>query len=244
MKLSTKVRDSLYLTWAVPAGALPELPRPLTYQVHKNGGHDLCLVSVVVSRQDKLRVPLFPVRLSYCQLNLFTYVLDGDRRPGVFLCRAMTPSWIAPGARLVTGLPMVGAAFECPEPSRDPEGGPWTWRIEGEGLLELTAERSAPKLGPGPPFPSWDALVESLRERARVWGVGIGGLHQARIEVEASAVWPLSVDVTDLSLLERWLELPEGWPPLFAAWLDAELPMVLELGEEPAVALQGVPAAG
>lgn len=246
MKLRTLVRDALYLTWAVPSEALPEPPAPLRYQKHRFEERDHSFVSAVVSRHEGLELPILPrLHLSYSQLNLFTYVLDGEGTPSVLVQHVWMPLWLTPGARLVTGFPISGASFDCPQPSLDPTAEAWSWRVSGEGRLALSAERGAPRLGPGPRFPSWDALVEALRERETVYSLGAGRLHKVRVEVESKAVWPMKAEVTEASLLSTPLSGMNGrWPPVYAAWLDAELPMIVELGRERQVALSGVPAPG
>lgn len=253
MKLRTLVRDSLYLTWAFPTAGLVPPPDPLRYERHRVDGEDHTFVSAVISHQEKLKVPGLPlVKLSYCQLNLFTYVLDGDRQPAALVNHVLMPLWLAPGARLLTGYPVSAADFDCPKPSRDPDAGEWRWQVSGDGELALTAERTAPHIGPGPSFTSWDVTVETLRERSTVFARGPGGgLRSLRLEVEPKPVWPLSVDLQDVSLLTELLPTENGdWPPLYTAWLDAEVPMVLDLGyeteaeEDEDVVLPRVPAPG
>lgn len=252
MKLRTLVRDSLYLTWAFPTAGLTPPPAPLRYERHRVEGEDHTFVSVVISRQEKLKVPGLPlVKLSYCQLNLFTYVLDADRRPAVLVSHALMPPWLAPAARMVTGYPISSADFDCPRPSEDPAATSWRWSVSGEGRLTLTAERAAPRIGPGPRFTSWEVTVDTLRERPRVYAQGTGELRSLRLEVETKPVWPLSVDLEDVSLLTGLLPLEgDDLPLLYTAWLDAEVPMVLDLGyeaeeeEEEEMVLPRVPAPG
>lgn len=252
MKLRTLARDSLYLTWAFPTAGLTPPPAPLRYERHRVQGEDHTFVSVVISRQERLKIPGLPlIKLFYHQLNLFTYVLDADREPAVLVRHALMPLWLAPAARMITGYPISAADFECPRPSADPEVGSWGWRVAGEGELSLTAERAAPRIGPGPRFASWDATVAALRERPAVYAQGSGGLRGLRLDVETKPVWPLSVDLEDVSLLSQLLALEDDpWPPLYTAWLDAEVPMVLDLGletegeEDEELVLPRVPAPG
>ena len=63
------------------------------------------------------------------------------------------------------------------------------------------------------------------------------GLRRIDTEHAAVAVWPLTAEVTDASLLEAALPLSGGdgagplpWPPLHSAWLCPEIPFVFELG--------------
>lgn len=252
MKLRTLVRDSLYLTWAFPTAGLTPPPAPLRYERHRVEGEDHTFVSVVISRQERLKVPGVPlIKLSYCQLNLFAYVLDADREPAVLVSHVLMPLWLAPAARIFTGYPISAADFDCPRPSEDPAAGAWRWRVAGRGELVLTAERAAPRIGPGPRFPSWEVAVETLRERPAVYSKTSGGLRGLRLEVETKPVWPLSVDLRDASLISGLLPLEgDEWPPLYTAWLDAEVPMVLDLGyeaeeeEDEEMVLPRVPAPG
>ena len=133
MKLRTEVRDSLFLTWALPAGLLPAPPRPLRPEVHTAEGEPFVFASVVISRQQGLQVPVLPfLSLSYPQLHLFVYVLDGDGRPAVYLQQVLVPVWMGAGMRLVTGLPAAAASFQIPSPSENPEQETWHWRVRAE----------------------------------------------------------------------------------------------------------------
>lgn len=249
MKLRTEVRDSLFLTWALPAGLLPAPPRPLRPEVHTAEGEPFVFASVVISRQQGLQVPVLPfLSLSYPQLHLFVYVLDGDGRPAVYLQQVLVPVWMGAGMRLVTGLPVAAASFQIPSPSENPEQETWHWRVRAEGELAVSARRGGPRIGEGPRFPSWEAMVRSLRERTTTYArAGENGLRRLDLTVRASDPWPLQAEVEESTLLSQLLPLAADapWPPLYSAWLDPELPILLSLAPEPEVSLgRQVPAPG
>jgi len=249
MKLRTEVRDSLFLTWALPEGCLPAPPRPLRYEIRTADGKPYVFASVVLSRQHGLRVPVLPIfSLSYPQFHLFLYVLDGDDRPAVYLQQVLVPVWLGAGMRLVTGLPVGAASFDVPNPSENPEQETWHWRVRAEGELAVTARRGAPRIGEGPRFPSWEAMVRSLRDRATTYTQTGDGLRRLELTVNpGTSPWPLVAVAEETTLLSRLLPLAKTtpWPPLYAAWLDPELPIVLALAPERKVAMaSGVPAPG
>lgn len=248
MKLRTVVRDSLYLTWALPSGVLPPPPRPLRRETHLWEGEPYTFVSLVLAHQEGLRVRKLPfLRLSYPQLNLITYVLDADREPAVLLLRVLVPSWMVPGARLITRYPVSGARFDCPRPSEEPERESWRWCVERDRELVVEARRGAARLDGGPRFGSWRALVEHLRGRRSVYADSPSGLRKVDLEVPVKPAWPLAADIERGELLPELLPLPEGmsWPRPYAAWLDAELPLLLDFAKVPEVTLaRHVPAPG
>ena len=43
MRLRTRIRDCLYLNWAIPASWLPPPPSPLRYEIHRDGEIDYAL---------------------------------------------------------------------------------------------------------------------------------------------------------------------------------------------------------
>lgn len=240
MKLRTRVRDSLFLTWALPAGALPEPPEPLRAEIRTWEGDPYVFASVVLSRQESLRVPAVPLlSLSYSQFNLFLYVLDGEDQPAAYLRHVLVPTWLGAGMRLLTGLPVGAANFDVPNPSEQPDAAAWTWRVRAEGELVVHARRGGPRIGPGPRFPSWDSLVRALRERSTTYVQGAQGLHRLDLTVNPRPAWPLVAELEEATLLERLLPLTDGgaWPAPYAAWLDPELPVQLALAPEREVAM-------
>lgn len=238
MKLRTLVRDALYLNWALPAEALPPPPPPLVYELHSDGDRDCVFASVLLFRQEGLRLPLLPaVRFSHPQANLRLYILDGDRVPSVLFRRMLVPAWVSPAARLLGRQPARPARFDFPRPSEEPEAESWRWEVRAGATLSVTARRAAPGVGDGPRLGSWEATVRYFRDRRR--GYAEVGTRLRRIDTEhpPAPVWPLSAEVTDSSLLEQALPLdggdgagPGAWPPLHSVWLCPEIPFVFELG--------------
>lgn len=247
MKLRTEVRDSLFLTWALPAGSLPEPPRPLRHDIRTWEGDPYVFASVVVSRQHGLKVPVLPLfSLSYPQFHLFVYVFDGDDQPAVYLQQVLVPVWLGAGMRLVTGLPVGAASFDVPRPSEEPDEESWHWRVRAEGELTLTARRGGPRIGEGPRFPSWESMVRSLRDRTTTYTWTGDGLRKLELSVRAGTAWPLVAEVEESTLLSRLLPLADEapWPPLYSAWLDPALPLVMALAPDREVVLPRVPAPG
>lgn len=254
MVLRTTLRDCLYLNWALPAPALPELPEPLRPELHPDGGQEWGFASVLLFQQVGLRSPTLPLaRLSYPQLNLRWYVRDGDGLPAVYFRRMLVPAWVVPLARLVAGEPVRGGRLEYPQPSDDPEADGWTWRAGGEEGLVVTARRGAPAAGAGPDLGSWEATVRYFRERRRGYvGTG-GGLRRIDTRQPDSPAWPVKVEVAGLEWVARGLGLAEGGAGELArgvhsAWLCPEMVMTFETAsaepapEEPV--RRSVPAAG
>src|SRR5262245_25881667 len=103
MKLRAKLRDCLYLNWALPLPALPPAPAPLRYERHTLGGREVVFGSAVLFHHDALRLAAFPfARIGYPQLNLRLYVQDEQGVPSVLFRRMLVPGWMAAGARFAT----------------------------------------------------------------------------------------------------------------------------------------------
>lgn len=255
MILESRVRDCLYLNWAVPVAALPEPPFPLRYQSHSWQGEDYAFVSALLFQQAGLHLSNLPLlRLSHPQCNLRLAVLDGEGVPSVLFRQMLLPGWMAPGVRLVTRQPAAGAQLDFPRPSREPGEGEWRWRVSSRrrgAALEVTARLASPAksggagglTGVGPCLGSWEETVEYFLERPRGYGEEDGTLHRieathpARQEV---AVWPLRAEVTEAELLPALVPLAPlagqnggGWPPLHSCWLCPEIPFVFEMAAEP-----------
>ncbi len=251
MILESRVRDCLYLNWAVPVSALPEPLFPLRYQTRTWQGEDYTFVSALLFQQAGLHLSNLPLlRLSHPQCNLRLAVLDGDGIPSVLFRKMLLPSWMAPGVRLVTRQPAASAHLDFPRPSRQPGEGEWQWRVTSRrrgAALEVTARLASPAVaggsgggltGVGPCLGSWEETVEYFLERPRGYGEEDGTLHRieashpARQEV---AIWPLSAEVTEDDLLPALVPLANGngWPPLHSCWLCPEIPFVFEMSAEP-----------
>lgn len=245
--LRTVVRDCLYLNWALPVESLPEPPDGLRYQLHSWQGGDYVFASALLFHHDAVHLSALPLlRVGYPQLNLRLYVLDGSGTPSVLFRRMLMPAWVAPGVRLVTHQPAGAAKLDFPRPSRNVgEGGPWTWRVEREGCLEVRAWQDSPMVGEGPRLGDWEQTVRYFQERPRGYAEDSGSLR--RIDARRhtlTAVWPLRAEVAGEDLFSRLFALPAtageasgngapAWPALHSAWLCPEIPFVFELGTAP-----------
>jgi uncharacterized protein DUF2071 len=253
MMLRTKVRDCLYLNWALPAAALPEPPSPLRYQLHASpGGEDAVFASALLFHQEGLRLDGFPLpRLSYPQCNLRLHVLDADGIPSVLFRCMLMPPWMAPGARLVTHQPVAAARLDLPRPSRHADRGAWTWRVSRvapsrEAALEVHAAPGSPQLGPGPRLGTWEETVDYFQERPRGYVEEDGrDLHRIASAHPRVPAWPLRAELGPAGLLGELLPLASGfhWPGLHSCFLCPEIPFVFELGLVPRVAMApGLPS--
>lgn len=237
MKLRTLVRDGLYLNWALPATAVPPPPPPLTYELHSDGGRDYVFASALLFRQQGLHLPALPMlRVSYPQANLRLYILDGERMPAVLFRSMLVPAWVTPAARLLGRQPVEAARFRYPRPSDDPEAGEWRWEVRRGAALAVTARRGSPAVGEGPKLGSWEATVRYFRDRRRGYAEVGDRLRRIDTEHPQAPAWPMTAELTDVSLLARCLPLAGengagagGWPPLHSAWLCPEIPFVFEL---------------
>jgi hypothetical protein len=240
MMIEMTVRDCLYLNWALPADALPEPPPPLRYQIHSWQGRDYSFVSALLFHQDALHLSALPLlRFGYPQLNLRLYVLDGGGVPSVLFRRMLMPSWVVPGARLITHQPASRARLDFPRPSHALGDSPWLWKVERGGSLEVRAWQDSPRIGEGPRIGSWEETVRYFYERPRGYAVSGGVLHKIDARHPQADAWPLRVELSGEDLLRRWLPLGRDgngavpWPGLHSAWLCPEIPLVFELGLAP-----------
>ncbi|MEM9595144.1 MAG: DUF2071 domain-containing protein [Acidobacteriota bacterium] len=233
MHLRTKARDCLYLNWALPRDAVPELPEPLDYELHPWRGGDWVFVSVLLFRFSGLHAANLPlVRLSYPQMSLRLYVLDEDRLPSALFLRTMVPFWVAPVSRLVGRQPAAPGRFTYPSPSSG--GDSWTWRLRSAAALEVTASLASPAVGDGPDLGSWDSTVDYFRRRRRGYVLWDGGALRSITRSHPSvAVWPLRVEVTASGLLSEVFPASTDahWRGLHSAWLCPEIPFSFEVGE-------------
>ncbi len=250
MLLRMTVRDSLYLNWVLPADGLPGLPAPLRYQLHTWQGADHTFASAVLFHQDAVHLASFPwLRVGYPQLDLRLCVLDGDGMPSVFFRRMLMPAWVAPAARLLTHQPAARARLRFPRPSRTPgEDGPWVWRVERGGALEVRAWPQAPQVGEGPRLGSWEQTVRYFHDRPRGYAVGSGAVHRVESGPPRPTCLPVRIEISGDDLLSPWLPLEPlfaaggRWPAVHSAWLCPELPVVYELDIVPEIPVApGVP---
>ena len=228
----TVVRDCLYLNWAFPVEALPPLPEPLRYEAHAAEGASLVFGSALLFRHEHLHVAGLPfLRLSYPQFNFRFYVTDHEEVPSIFLHRLLVPHWVVPGSRWLAGQPAVGGRFSFPAPTAEANAGYWQWEVHREASLKLTACQGSPEVTAGPSLGSWERMTSYFRQRRRAYLVTAGGLRSVETSQRSVPIWPLSVEMQDIHLLDLCLPLPEStpWPELHSAWLCPEIPFVFEL---------------
>jgi hypothetical protein len=250
MMLRTVVRDCLFLNWALPVEALPEPPAPLRYQLHPWQGTDYVFASALLFHHHTIHLSALPLfSMTYPQLNLRLYVLDGDGQPGVLFRRMLMPMWVAPGVRLVTHHPATPARLAFPRPSRRVEEGRWRWRVERGGCLEVQAWPDSPRVGEGPRIGNWEQTVRYFTERPSGYTEGGGTLHRIDAQHPPAPVWPLRAELQGSELVPRLFGLPAlasngngaghgaghgdsglVWPGLHSTWLCPEIPFVFELG--------------
>jgi hypothetical protein len=236
MKLKMSVRDCLFLNWALPAEALPELAPPLRYQLHSWEGRDWVFASALLFHHDAVRLSALPIlRVSYPQFNLRFYVLDAEGVPSVLFRRMLMPAWMAPGVRLVSHQPAFAARLDFPRPSADAGDGPWRWKVVCGGTLDVQAWRdnsAVPSPLAGPRLGSWEDTVSYFQVRLRGYAENSGGaLRRIDVRRAAAPAWPLRAEVSGSELLPELFRLPSDgfeWPALHSAWLCPELPFAFE----------------
>lgn len=248
MRLATVARDCLYVNWAVPREAAPELPDPLRYDLRSRDGRDWVFVSALLFRLTGLHLQSLPLpRFSYPQMNVRLYVLDGGGVPAVLFVRMLVPIWVVPGSRLLAHQPAEAAHLSFPAPDRDgDDGAGWRWKVVQRRRFEVAGRLGSPLPGPGPDLGPWNETVDFFRDRPRGYATVGNGLRQVSTTHPPVAVWPLAVEVTRAGLVEECL--PAVAPELFraphSAWLCPEIPFrfALSAPPRPALASQSVPA--
>ncbi|MES1211214.1 MAG: DUF2071 domain-containing protein, partial [Acidobacteriota bacterium] len=191
--------------------------------------------------QDAVRFSALPLfQVSFPQLNLRLHVLDSDGVTSVLFRRMLMPGWMAPGVRLVGHQPASSARLRFPRPSIDLGDGPWRWRVERGGALDIRAWRDGsaiPSQITGPRLGSWEETVRYFQIRPRGYAENNGGPAR-RVEMKrpAAQVWALRAEVEGERLLPRWFRLEANglqWPALHSAWLCPEVPFVFDLATAP-----------
>lgn len=252
MQLRTLARDCLYLNWALPREAAPELPHPLRYEVHAWDERDWVFASALLFQQSGLHLAAlrFP-RLSYPQMNLRLYVLDEEAVPSVLFLRTLVPFWVAPVSRYLGRQPATGASFSFPALSGEPGRESWSWSISRRLRLDVEARLSSPQTGRGPRLGPWEQTVDYFRHRRRGYAVWDRQLRSLRMSHPPAATWPLQVEIGEVGLLADCLGVDrddcgdELWRTPHSAWLCPEIPFVFELGKLirlPLASAGGVPA--
>ena len=250
MKLRARLRDCLYLNWALPLEALPPAPSPLRYERHLlpglHGGErrEVVFGSAVLFHHEALRLAAFPfARIGYPQLNVRLYVLDEQGVPSVLFRRMLMPGWVAAGARLATRQPIERAHLHFPRPSLDPGEDAWSWRASlsrGQGEA-LTVEARREGTGPAslPALGGWDPMVRYFVDRTRGYASFNGALRRVETRHPDATVWPVRAEVRSPGFLPEAFGLnPEaGLPPLHSAWLAPEIPFVFDVTLLPRLSL-------
>lgn len=241
MRLRSRIRDCLYLNWAVPVSRLPPPPSRLRYEVHYWEGEKFVLLSVLVFRHEDVHARVLPfLRLSFPQLNVRLYVLDHESIPSVLFKAVLVPAWVVLSARLIGGQPARAARFSfeprLPQPGSASEDRPREWRVEAGGTFHCTGVPGAAIVHAGPRLGSWEQTVELLRMRDRAYVARGDDLRRIETEQPGAEVCPMRVEIHDTTLLESCLGI-EGWPELHSAWLCPELPMVFTLSRSETLSL-------
>lgn len=234
MQLRTLARDCLYLNWALPLDSAPELPPPLRYEVHRWQDGDWVFASALLSRLSGLQLAAisFP-RLSYPQMTLGLFVLDGDGKPAVLYLCLLVPPWVVPVSRLMARQPASAADFSYPSPSREPDKDSWSWTVRRHHRLEVVARLAAPQVGPGPQLGSWNRTVDYFRNRRLGYRLWEGRLRPIKTSRPAAEVWPLEVEIKDADLVGDCLAKAEAevLKSPHSAWLCPEIPFIFELAK-------------
>ncbi len=227
MEVQTLLRDCLYLNWALPAEAAPDLPAELRYQTHEEGGRRFVFASAVLFRQQGLHFSALPlVKLSHPQANFRLYVEDEDGVPSVFFLRMLMPAWMLP-AVWFGRQPAAPARFRFPDHVGGDERS-WKWTVEAGEVLEVEARLGAGMVGEGPRFSSWEASVTYFRHRLR--GYHLAGKQLRRFEAHhpRTEVLPVTAQVHQAGLVRRELGVTL-LPALHSAILCSELAITFEL---------------
>lgn len=242
MRLESRIRQCLYLNWALPAESLSPPPPPLRYEIHEDDGSSFVFLSALLFRQHRSHLPAFPfLRLSFPQLNLRTYVLDDESVPSVYFLRMFVPTWALLPLQLVARLPASTAHFRYPGSSST---GPWEWKIRQQGSLHCRAEPSRPIVAKRPDLGPWEATVNCFRQRNRGYVLVGDELRRIHTEQPPVDVVPVRAELLETDLLHQAAPADE-WPGLHSAFLCPEIALRVELGidRQPALARRA-PAPG
>ncbi len=234
MQLRTLATDCLYLNWALPLDSAPTLPRPLRYELHRFKESDWVFASALLFRHSGLQLKTMPFpRVSYPQMNLRLYVLDGAGMPAVLFLCMLVPPWVVPVSRFVGRQPAAAAGFSYPAPSRQPHQESWSWSIWRGRRLEVAARLASPQVGDGPPLGSWERTVDYFRNRRLGYVEWDGRLRAIKTAHPAAEVWPLAVEIGEVDLVGHCLADVEAGvlKSPHSAWLCPEIPFIFELGK-------------
>ena len=246
MILRSRVRDCLFLNWALPRAALGDPPGDLRYQEHQHAGERWVFASALLFRQQGIHLSAAAwARVSYPQLNLRYYILDRDDVPSVLFVSMWAPLWVVPAARLIARQPVHSASLRYPDRVEQADT-PSTWQVRAGESLQLSAAGGSAVTGQGPRLGGWAETVRYFRQRPRGYTEGARGLRRIETSHVSTTVWPMEVELVTTSLLDACVGLPPGeWPALHSAWICPQLTFELELLPESEAALgRRVPAPG
>ena len=233
MILETIGRDCLFLNWALPADALPELEEPMRYDLHAWRGRDHVFVSAALFRQQVLDIPkvIFP-RVSYPQLSVRLCTIDGDGMPSFYISTVLLPAWVLPSVRLVARQQAHKASFQYPTQGAALEESPLRWLVRSKGVLEVSVSPGAGAPGEGPDLGDWKRTVAYFQRRNRWYFSSAAGLKRIEVTSKDVQVVPISTEIGDDSLLPGCMGSAPGaaWPALHSCWLSPEVPFVFEVG--------------
>ena len=234
MHLRTTARDCLYLNWALPLASAPPLPDPLRYEVHHTEGGDHIFASVLLFRLEGLRFRDLPfLRVSYPQMNLRLYVLDGDGIQAALFLRTLVPWWVVPFSYALGRQPAHSAALDFPAADEGSDPLAWDWQIRRGRELHLQARPGDPAMGDGPSLGSWESTVAYFRRRPRGYTLWENRLRSVQVSHPRVDVCPVAVEFSATGLLEESLDgvEPGRWHRPHSAWICPEIPFVFQLGQ-------------
>lgn len=245
MILETALADALYLNWAIPEAALPELPAELRYDTAVDAGKSWGFFSLVLFRQVGLHLRSASwLALSYPQANARLYVRDADAVPAVLLTKQLAPAWVVPIARVVAQQPFSAGLLDFPPAGGLSVDGARRWKAHAGKGFEVVAKAGASPSG-RPRLGEWDATAAFFRERSRAyWELG-DSLRRAETEHPAADVVPMAVEVVNADWLDTFLPFaPAGsWGDLHSSFLVPRVRLAFLLGAQPAIAVPARAAA-
>ena len=233
MIFETIGRDCLFLNWALPAAALPELDAPLRYDLHSWRGEEHVFLSVVLFRQQILDIPRVRLpKVSYPQASLRLCTLDGGGMPSFFLSSVMLPAWVIPSVRLVARQPARKATFAFPQPGAGAGESERRWSVKSRSRLTVAARPAGASAGSGPRLGSWEQTVTYFQRRNSWYFRAADGLRRIEVKRREAQVVPVAAEVEESELLADCLGLGAGarWPDLHSSWLSPAIPFVFQVG--------------
>lgn len=234
MVLRTKARDCLYVNWALPMTEAPPLPDGLRYDIRREGQEERVFLSALFFQMSGLRPEMLPLpSLSYPQLTVRLYVLDGEQVPSALFLRVWVPPWVVPVSRYLGGQPATAGQLDYPAPSEQPGEESWTWQVQRGPTLRVQARMASPGAGEGPSLGPFPRTVDFFRRRLRAYAVLDGRLRALERSQPQVEVWPMQAEVADAGLLHDLLPTVAGRRFLtpHSAFLCPEIPFTFQLSQ-------------